>query len=166
MKPVVSLVASALLATLALIWIIYFNPFQIEAPAYLRHLPLLNAIFNICSAICLVGGLYAILRKKPAQHRVWMLTAFLCSTLFLVSYITHHTLHGDTPFLQTGWIRGVYFFILISHISLSILALPLILITFYWGLSQRFPLHKKLARWTWPIWFYVSVTGVLVYVML
>jgi putative membrane protein len=96
----------------------------------------------------------------------FMLSATAFSALFLVSYITYHYFHGDTKFPAHGWIRPVYFFILITHISLSMVALPLILGTLWWALRSEFRFHKKIARWTFPIWLYVSVTGVIVYFVL
>jgi putative membrane protein len=95
-----------------------------------------------------------------------MFTAFVFSSLFLVTYITNHALHGDMKFQGHGGIREVYFPLLISHIGLSVVALPMILITFFLSLSGRFPAHRRLARFTFPVWLYVSVTGVIVYAML
>jgi putative membrane protein len=99
-------------------------------------------------------------------HKRFMLTATVFSTLFLVSYITYHFFHGDTIFRGHGWIRPAYFFILISHIGLSIVALPVILATLWYALGNQFQIHRRIARWTFPIWLYVSVTGVIVYVLL
>ncbi len=96
----------------------------------------------------------------------FMLTATVFSALFLVSYITYHFFHGDTHFPAHGWIRAVYFFILISHIGLSMVALPLILGTLWYALRNQFRFHRRIARWTFPIWLYVSVTGVIVYFFL
>jgi len=95
-----------------------------------------------------------------------MLSAFACSTLFLISYLTYHYQVGSVPFGGQGWIRGVYFTVLISHTVLAIAIVPLVLITLYRALSARFDRHKRIARWTFPIWLYVSITGVIVYVML
>ena len=153
-------------ALAALTWLIYFNPFQIAPTTFSAHLPLFNAVLNSVSALCLVGGLVAIIKKKPTVHQKFMIGTFICSALFLVSYIVYHAIQGDTAFLGTGIVRPIYFFILITHIVLSFVALPIILITFYFALTQRFGAHKKLARWTWPLWMYVSVTGVLIYVFL
>jgi putative membrane protein len=95
-----------------------------------------------------------------------MLAALLFSALFLISYIVYHTFHGDSKFLGEGWIRPVYFFVLISHIALSGICLPMILVTVSLSLLKHFPIHKRWARWTFPIWAYVSVTGVAIYLML
>lgn len=160
------LLSVSVVALAALTWLIYFNPFQIAPTAFSAHLPLVNAVLNSVSALCLVGGLVAIIKKKTQTHKRFMIGAFICSTLFLVSYIIYHAIQGDTAFLGTGIVRPIYFFILITHIVLSFVALPIILITFYFALTQRFDSHKKMARWTWPLWMYVSVTGVLIYVFL
>src|ERR1035441_2232637 len=103
-------------------------------------------------------------RSKP--HRAAMITAFGFSTLFLVSYILHHALHGDVRYPAHAALRGVYLPLLASHIILAIVTLPLVLVTFFFSLSGRIPQHRKVARWTFPLWLYVSVTGVITYVML
>jgi putative membrane protein len=95
-----------------------------------------------------------------------MLSATVFSTLFLVSYVIYHFFHGETVFPAHGWIRPTYFFILITHIGLSIFALPFILLTLWYGLRSRFSCHGRVARWTFPIWLYVSITGVIVYGLL
>ena len=105
-------------------------------------------------------------QRKIAAHRAAMITAFAFSSLFLASYITNHALHGDVRFPGHGTVRTIYLTILLTHVLLSVVALPMILITFYFSLSGRFPQHKRIARITFPIWLYVSVTGVVVYAML
>jgi len=149
-----------------LIWLIYFNSPMQYTSQYVTYLPALNATLNGLSALCLLLGLSAILKKNKAQHKKWMLTALTFSTLFLISYIIYHSLHGDTKFLGLGMIRPIYFFFLITHIILSISALPMILITVYFSLRGNFSSHKIIARVTWPIWMYVSVTGVLIFCLL
>jgi putative membrane protein len=101
-----------------------------------------------------------------APHRASMLTAFAFSTLFLVGYIAHHALHGDVRYPAHAALRSVYLPILASHILLAVITLPLVLATFFFSLTGRFPQHRKIARWTFPLWLYVSVTGVVTYVML
>jgi putative membrane protein len=153
-------------ASAMLFWLVYFHaPADVTGTHWL-FLPALNAVFNACSAVALCVGLAFIRRRHIAAHRASMFTAFVFSTLFLVSYITNHALHGDSRFHGLGFIRPVYFTLLISHIALSVVALPMILITFFFSLTGRFPLHRKIARYTYPIWLYVSVTGVIVYAML
>jgi putative membrane protein len=131
-----------------------------------RFLPELNAFLNALSAIALSTGFYFIRKRQIAKHRAAMLTAFAFSSVFLVSYILNHALHGDTLYPGHSTMRSVYLSILASHILLSIVGLPLILITFFLSLTGRIPQHRKLARWTFPLWLYVSITGVVVYLML
>ena len=164
---IAGLIGFSAIAVVGLFGLIYGNLIAISSHnPLIQSLPLVNALLNSAATVCLCLGLAAILKKRVNCHRFWMLGAFVMSSLFLVSYCVYHAVHGDTPFLGQGWIRPVYFFILISHIILSIAALPCILVTFYLSLTEQIVLHKRLARWTWPLWFYVSVTGVLVYVML
>jgi uncharacterized membrane protein YozB (DUF420 family) len=126
----------------------------------------LNASLNGLSAILLTAGFYFIVNGKIRQHRACMLTAFGISTAFLISYVTYHIRVGNVRFLGEGWIRPVYFTLLISHVFLAVVILPLAIITLSRALKEKFPAHKRIARWTLPLWLYVSVTGVIVYVML
>jgi putative membrane protein len=153
-------------ASLFLCWLVYYHPPADVAGTHLLFLPALNALLNGLSAIALVVGYWFIRAKQISRHRTAMFVAFIFSTLFLVTYITNHALHGDMRFQGQGFIRVVYFPLLISHIGLSVVALPMILITFFLSLTGRFPAHRRLARFTFPIWLYVSVTGVIVYAML
>ncbi len=163
---VVGIVGVSAIASLFLAWLVYFHAPTDVAGTHLTFLPALNAVLNTCCTIALLFGLRFIRRREITAHRNSMFTAFLFSSLFLVAYITNHAMHGDMRFLGQGSVRSIYFTLLISHIFLSVVALPMILITFYLSLSGRFPLHRKLARYTYPIWLYVSVTGVIVYAML
>ena len=129
-------------------------------------LPTVNAFLNGTSAILLSVGYIFIRRKKVTSHKICMVTAFGVSCLFLVSYLIHHYQVGSTPFSGEGWIRPVYFTLLVTHICLAALIVPLALTTIYRGLNAQFGKHVKIARWTLPIWLYVSVSGVVVYVML
>jgi putative membrane protein len=153
-------------ASLLIFWLVYYHAPSDETGSRLLFLPALNALLNALSATALVTGFFFIRARRISEHRVAMFTAFVFSTLFLVSYITNYTLHGETHFQGHGSIRDVYFPLLISHIGLSVVALPMILITFFLSLSGRFPAHRRLARVTFPVWLYVSVTGVIVYAML
>src|ERR1700730_11256606 len=158
-------VASAA-AVAFLLWLLYFHH---PPPALARQwifLPQLNALLNGLSAVALCIGLYFIKRKNWRAHRASMLWAFGFSSLFLVSYIVNHTLRGDTPFPHVGIARTVYLSILASHVLCSIVALPMVLTTFYLAFSGQFRAHRLLARVTFPIWLYVSVTGVVVFVFL
>lgn len=129
-------------------------------------LPMLNALLNGTSATLLTAGFLFIRRKRVAAHRACMLSAFGVSTLFLVSYVVYHAQAGSVPFHGKGWIRPVYFTLLLSHIVLAAAIVPLALTTIYRAWTERFDRHRRIARWTLPIWLYVSVTGVLVYWML
>ncbi|MBI5217153.1 MAG: DUF420 domain-containing protein [Ignavibacteriae bacterium] len=129
-------------------------------------LPTLNALLNSTSAILLLAGRYFIKQNNRDAHKKLMLGAFSVSVLFLISYLTYHFFHGSTKFQGEGIIRTVYFIILISHTILAAVLAPMVIFTLRRGLKQKFALHKKLARWTYPIWLYVSVTGVVIYLML
>jgi putative membrane protein len=164
-KPVPAiLILSAAIAAF-LIWLIYFKG-RVAPPEWVTSLPAANAVFNSLSAICLVLGYVNIRRRNRVVHMRFMISATVFSALFLASYITYHYFHGDTKFPGQGWIRPVYFFILSTHILLSMLALPLILGTLWYALRSQFRFHRRVARWTFPIWLYVSVTGVIVYFVL
>lgn len=126
----------------------------------------INAVINSVVAVLLLTALIAVKKSRFLLHRNMMFAAIVLSSLFLVSYILHHLLTGDTKFGGVGAIRYFYFFILITHIFLAAVILPFILFTAYRGLIAEWPAHKKIARITWPIWFYVSVTGVIVYLMI
>jgi putative membrane protein len=130
-------------------------------------LPPINASLNALSAVFLGAGLFFIRRRNVSAHRKCMISAFAVSALFLACYLTYHfSVRAVTRFSGQGWIRPVYFILLISHIILAMVILPLAIITLTRALRERFDSHRKIARWTWPIWMYVSVTGVLVYLML
>lgn len=132
----------------------------------ISDLPTVNATLNTISTILLTIGFVMIRRCKTAAHRNCMIAAFVVSGLFLTSYLIYHYHAGSTPFEGTGWIRSIYFAVLIPHIILAALILPLALITLYFALRKRFAKHRRIARWTLPIWLYVSVTGIIVYWML
>ena len=152
---------------LFLIWLLYFRePVTVSNLPYLSYLPLANAIFNSLSAVCLMAGYLAIRKRKRRLHFKYMLSALTFSFLFLVSYLTYHTFHGDTLYEGEGLMRIFYFFILISHIFLSAVVLPMILTTVYFAATGNFEKHPKIARIPLPLWLYVSVTGVMVYLIL
>jgi len=127
---------------------------------------LANAIINSMVAILLVAALIAVKQGKYILHKNLMMAAMILSILFLVSYIAHHLLAGDTHYGGTGAMKFIYFFILFTHIPLAALILPFILFTAYRAMIAEYPRHRKLAKITWPIWFYVAVTGVIVYLMI
>jgi len=128
--------------------------------------PTLNACLNGISALFLAVGFFFIRRGQVDRHRACMLSAFLTSAVFLVSYLTYHAHAGHVHYAGTGALRTVYFAVLLSHSLLAVVIVPLILRTLYLALHARFDQHKRWARWTLPLWFYVSVTGVVVYGML
>lgn len=132
----------------------------------ISDLPTLNAILNSLSATLLVVGYFLIRRKKINAHRTCMVSAFITSTLFLISYLYYHYHHGATRFTGQGTVRTVYLTILLTHTVLAVVIVPLIFITFARALQARFDKHRVIARWTLPLWLYVSVTGVIVYLML
>jgi len=153
-------------ATLFLFWLIYLHPASDTGQVRFAFLPALNAVLNGLSATALLIGFTFIRARRIAAHRASMITAFVFSTLFLVGYILHHALHGDVRYPAHGALRSVYLPLLASHIVLAVIALPMVLVTFFFSLSGRFPQHRRIARWTFPLWLYVSVTGVITYVML
>jgi uncharacterized membrane protein YozB (DUF420 family) len=134
--------------------------------AEVAMLPAVNATLNATSALLLAGGWLAIRRCRIAVHRACMLGACIVSALFLVSYVAYHYLAGSRPFAGQGWIRAVYFPILISHIVLAAAMVPFVLTTLYRALSGQFARHVIVARRTLPVWLYVSITGVVVYLLL
>jgi uncharacterized membrane protein YozB (DUF420 family) len=133
---------------------------------YVHYLPTLNAILNGTAAVLLLIGFLLIKNRKIHQHRAVMLTAFGVSILFLTSYLVYHAQVGSVPFKHQGTIRTIYFAILISHTLLAATVPVLAIITLNRALKKRFARHRAIARWTFPIWLYVSVTGVVVYLML
>jgi uncharacterized membrane protein YozB (DUF420 family) len=132
----------------------------------ISDLPALNATLNGIAGALLALGYYFIRHKRVAAHRACMLSAFVASTLFLVSYLIYHSQVGSRPFPGHGGVRLLYFTILITHIVLAAAIVPMALITLRRGLRLDVARHRRIARWTWPLWMYVSVTGVVIYVML
>ena len=153
-------------ALLFLVWLIYFKAPAATEVAWVTNLSAVNAALNSLSTVFLLLGFREIRARNFAKHMRFMISAFVTSALFLVSYIVYHHFVGDTPFTGQGFIRSVYFFILISHIVLSIFVVPLVLSSFLFAFSGKFITHRKVSKWTFPIWLYVSVTGVMVFFML
>ena len=135
-------------------------------PEYISYLPHLNAILNTTSALFLIAGYRFIRAGFIRAHRNCQIAALVTSTCFLISYLTYHYYHGDTPFQGQGIVRPFYFAILITHVILAIVIVPLVMITVYRAARGDFIRHRRIARWTLPLWLYVSVTGVIVYLML
>lgn len=132
----------------------------------IRDLPTLNALLNSAASVFLLLGYRAIKRGDQAQHKKWMVTALIVSMLFLTSYLIYHYAVGSVPYPHHDWTRPLYFAILIPHVILAALMTPFILMIVRWAFMENFAKHKKLARIVWPVWMFVSVTGVIVYAML
>ena len=153
---------------------------DVDLPFNVHVFATANALINSLVALLLIAGLVAVKQKKYAVHKKIMLAAIVLSVLFLISYIAHHLLAGETRFgdinhdavlsddekIQAGGLRTFYYFILLTHIPLAAVTLPFILFTAYRGLTGEYDKHKKLTRITWPVWFYVATTGVIVYMMI
>ena len=139
---------------------------------FIFTLPHVNALLNTTSGLCLITGYIFIRRRRIAAHRASMIAAFVSSIIFLISYLTYHTLLayklglGPTKFIGEGIIRPIYFFILITHTILAVVIVPFVIVTLRRGLKRQDARHRRIARWTFPLWLYVSITGVVVYMML
>lgn len=129
-------------------------------------LPAVNATLNGLSAACLTAGYIFIRRKNQTAHRNCMVTAVILSVVFLACYLTYHFKAGRTVFKDPEWFRPIYLTLLLTHTVLAVTIVPMIIITLSRALRERFDAHKKIARWTWPLWMYVSVTGVIIYLLL
>lgn len=164
-KTPIILVSILIPVAVAVLFSIKLKDFGINVEP-LSFLPPIYAAINGFTAVLLVAGVLAIKNGKRRLHEIFMQTAIACSVIFLVMYVAYHMTSDSTPFGGVGAIRYVYFFILISHILLSIAVIPLVLFTYVKALAERFDKHKKLAKITFPIWLYVAVTGVVVYVMI
>jgi len=165
---IATIIAISAIASLFLAWLVYYHPPVDVAGTHLAFLPALDAVLNALCAVFLLIGYRYIMRREITKHRNSMFAAFVVSSVFLVAYIVNHLLHGDILFPTAHpTARFIYLWVLLTpHILLAVVALPMILITFFLSLTGRFPAHRKLARWTYPIWLYVSVSGVVVYAML
>ncbi len=163
-RPVIGLVSALVVLTVA--FLLLGRQREIERGYEVSALPTVNAFLNGTSAVLLTVGYVFIRLKKVTAHKTCMLTAFGVSSLFLISYLIYHYQVGSVLFVGAGWIRPVYFTLLISHIILAACIVPLALMTIYRAWTEQFEKHRKIARWTLPLWLYVSVTGVIVYWML
>lgn len=157
---VISIVVPALVAGL-----IFLKP-DVASNTSVTFFPKFHAILNSLATICIASGIYFVKQKKVKAHRAAMLSAFFLSALFLLSYVAAKTLHPSTPYPEDAPFRVVYLFILISHIILSALILPLILFTFAKAINGKIEQHRKLAEWTFPLWLYVTTSGVAVYLFM
>ncbi len=156
----------SLAALLFLVWLIYWKEGAETSYSWVPYLPALNAAFNSLSTVFLLFGLNEIRKRNFNRHMKFMTAAFIASAMFLTSYVIYHHFQGDTKFMTEGFISYVYFTILITHIALSVFVVPLVLSSFYLALTGKFQKHRKVSRWTFPIWLYVSITGVVIFFML
>ncbi|MFP6584324.1 MAG: DUF420 domain-containing protein [Candidatus Hydrogenedentota bacterium] len=174
-QPTETSVRSAVITILAvsaavfgfLSWLLFFRSSSESVnPDALNFLPATNAALNALCATCILLGVVAIKTGRRTVHMALMITAILFSVVFLISYITYHAVHGNTTFVTEGAIRSVYFGILISHVACTVFTLPLIFSAVYFAATKRFDLHKKIVKFTVPLWLYVSLTGVAIYFLL
>jgi putative membrane protein len=162
------MIANAIVSALALsllAWLLLLRGHSAGGDA-LSFMPAINASLNACAALLLVAGYRAIKAKNRSLHKRLMVSAFCASSLFLVGYVIYHYVHGDTKFLGQGPIRIAYFSVLVSHVLLSIAIVPMALASFYYAFQARFVTHTKITRILYPIWLYVSLTGVVIFFML
>ncbi|MBL4707184.1 MAG: DUF420 domain-containing protein [Flavobacteriales bacterium] len=163
LKPIILILS---IVVPVLVAILYMLPKNFEVGDEVYYLPMFNAFINGSTFFILLFALGAIKNKNIQLHQKLMTTALVLSVLFLLSYVTYHALTESTPYGGEGIIKGIYLVILLTHIALSIAVVPLVLVTFSRALSQKFDKHKKIARITLPIWLYVTLTGVIVYLMI
>ena len=165
-KQIFRLIVAFSVIVFLLVSYLSFLPRAQEIPSYAHWLPRINAILNGTASVLLMLSYYSIRKKMVERHKKLNITAFLLSALFLVSYVWFHSMGIETKFpIDNPW-RPIYLFILATHIILAALILPFILFTFYLGLGMQVARHRKLARWTFPCWLYVTITGVVVYLMI
>jgi putative membrane protein len=167
-KAALRFIAIVTVVVLLLIVVLKMNIQQssTEIPTALKFLPLMNAIINGTCSVLLITSFIMIKKKKVNIHKALNLTAFVLSVIFLLSYVTFHFFVPDTVFPKDNPIKPLYLVILITHILFAAIALPFVLFSFYRGLKRQTEKHKKISRWTFPIWLYVTVTGVIVYIMI
>jgi len=139
---------------------------KVDLGSWTTYLPHINAVINSATSLLLVMGLYFIRQKNVAAHRRTMLTAFTLGSLFLVSYVLYHLTNESTSFGGQGWIRPVYYFLLVSHIVLSVVVVWFVLRAVYFAVTNQISKHKQTVKWAYPIWLYVSTTGVIVYLLI
>lgn len=166
-RPAIArILALSAAAFLFLVWLLFFRVTSEPDPDALSFLPPLNALLNGLAATCIVLGVFAIKNGHRRIHMSFMIAAVCLSVVFLLSYITYHSVHGNTIFTTEGWPRYLYYSVLISHISCTVFALPLIISAVFFAATKRFELHKKVVKYTVPLWLYVSITGVAIYFLL
>ncbi len=165
-KALSTIILISTAAFLFLVWLLFYKGGGNYSSDLIQNLPALNALLNGTSTVLLLFGYHAIRHRKYKRHMKFNLTAFFTSVLFLISYVIYHSFEGDTHFSAQGAIKYIYFTILISHIILSAVVVPLILTSFYLAFSGKIKTHRKVSKFTLPVWLYVSVTGVVIFFML
>ncbi len=159
------IIAVISVAVPVLVALLFYTP-AVRLSMDVSVLPKINALLNSSVSVLLIAGFYFIRKKNISAHRICMMMAFALSAVFLISYVVYHAGSEHTPFGGQGLVRNIYYVILISHIALAAIILPLVLFTITRAMMGRFAQHRKLARYTWPVWLYVSVSGVIVYLMI
>lgn len=165
-RKFLTLIAVLSVAVPVVVALLFFMPKSGESAVDVSWLPGFYASVNSLTAVVLVVGYISIRRQNIKAHRAAMLTAFGLSCIFLVSYVTYHFLGERTTYGGEGVLRYIYYFILLTHIVLSVAIVPLVLLSVYFGISNQLKRHRRISRWTFPIWLYVAVTGVLVYLLI
>ncbi|GAK04084.1 putative heme biosynthesis related protein [Geomicrobium sp. JCM 19037] len=166
-KNYTGLVVTLTIVINGLIAVLFFmDGIGAEASFDVTLLPMLNAIYNSFTTVFLFAALYAILKKNVKVHRRFIYAALTTTTLFLVTYVAHHLLADSTTYGGDGILQTVYYFILLTHIPLAAIIVPLVLLSVIWGYTNQVKKHKKIVRWTMPLWLYVSITGVLIYILI
>lgn len=165
-KKVFQLILALSVVVFAVVVILYSLPKQESIPDWAKFLPMLNASLNGSCSLLLMVSFWAIRNKNVSLHKRLNLTAFALSSLFLVSYIVFHSFGVETRFPEDNPLRPMYLFVLLTHIVLAAIVLPMVLISFYFGLQGKIEQHRKVSKFTFPVWLYVTVTGVAVYLMI
>ncbi|GAB3202332.1 putative membrane protein [Pontibacter aydingkolensis] len=165
-RKYLTLIAVLSVAIPLVVAILFFMPKSGDASVDVSYLPAFHAILNSCTAISLVVGYYYIKQNNTNAHRAAMLVAFGLSSVFLISYVTYHFLGERTIYGGDGMLKYIYYFILLTHIVLAIIIVPLVLLSVYFGITNQLARHRRISRWTFPIWLYVAITGVLVYLLI
>lgn len=165
-RVILRLVYAVTAVVVLLVVALRFMPRPAEIPEFAKGLPALNATINATCTALLIASFLCIRRGRVAAHKRINLAAFILSTVFLLSYVAFHAVAPETRFPRDNPWRPLYLFVLFSHILLAMVVLPLVLISFYRGLTNQIPLHRRIVRWSFPIWLYVTSSGVLVYLMI
>lgn len=165
-RKFLTLVAVLSVAIPVVVAILFYMPKSGESNVDVSFLPAFHAILNSCTAIALVVGYIQIKKNRTKAHRTAMLVAFGLSAVFLVSYVTYHFLGQRTIYGGEGLLKYIYYFILLTHIVLAVVIVPLVLLSVYYGITNQLAKHRRISKWTFPIWLYVAVTGVLVYLLI